>query len=215
MKKALFLTAVLLFAVGVFADTTYNNYQGLSPFWQPFGNPNTATYGEVFTTPNAPDTNLKDFSFWFADPVAPGDILLGGYIATWAGTNAGTLLYSSPAYDYANTGEGKITFTTGGLTLTPGQQYVMFLSVSQYYGLSAGNAQVDAGTALPGQLNGFGWYNNGGDFNALFNSSWDNFGASPDWAVELNFNPGVPEPGTLMLLGTGILGGLGALRRKF
>jgi hypothetical protein len=89
----------------------------------------------------------------------------------------------------------------------------MFLSVSQYYGQSVGQAQVDSGSALAG-LNGFGWYNNGSDFNALFTNSWDNYGAAPDWAVELNFNSGVPEPGTLMLLGTGILGGLGVLRRK-
>jgi hypothetical protein len=213
MKKALFLIGVLLFAVFSYADTTYNNFNGYSDYWHPFGNPNTATYGELFTAPSAPDTNLANFSFYMGSPDVSGDILLGAYIATWTGTNAGTLLYSSPSLDYDNAGQEKLTFDTGGLTLTPGQQYVMFLSVSQYYGQSAGEAFISQGSSIPG-LNGFGWYNNGGDFNALFTNSWDNFGASPDWAVELNFNSGVPEPGTLMLLGTGMLGGLGLLRRK-
>jgi hypothetical protein len=37
---------------------------------------------------------------------------------------------------------------------------------------------------------------------------------SPNWAVNLDFTYEFPEPSSLLLLGTGILGGLGALRRK-
>jgi len=209
MKKALFLVGVLLFSVIAYANTTYNNFNGYSDYWHPFGNPNTATYGELFTAPST-DLNLASFSFYMGSPYAAGNIVLGGYIATWNGTNAGTLLYSSPAYNYDNLGNEQITFNTGGLALSPGGQYVAFLSVSQYYGQSAGEAYVSQGTALNG-LNGFGWYNNSGDFNSLFSCCWDNYGASPDWAVDMEFTP---EPGTLMLLGTGILGGIGVLRRK-
>jgi len=209
MKKSLLLIGVLLFTLSGFANTSYNNYAGYNPYWYDLGYPNTATYGEIFTAPNT-DTNLESFSFWAANPVVSGDILLGGYIATWTGSNAGTLLYSSPSYDYPNTGEAQISFNTGGVTLVPGQQYVMFLSVSQYYGQSFGQLQVDAGNPLTG-LNGFAWYNNADDFNGLFTNGWDNYYASPDWAVDLEFTP---EPSSLMLLGTGILGGLGILRRK-
>lgn len=216
MKKTLLLAALLaVFSVASFADTTYNNYTGLNPFWHPFGNPDTATYGETFTSPNAPDTNLASFSFWMAAPETSGNIVLGAYIATWTGTNAGTLLYSSGPFNYDNTGEQKLTFNTGGLTLDPGQQYVMFLSVSEFYGQSAGTAQIDAGDpTIPG--GNFVYFNNEGNFDELFTNQWDATGLKPDWAVELNFTSGgaVPEPGTLLMLGTGLIGGVGVLRRK-
>lgn len=212
MKKSLFLVAVVLFAASAFADTTYNNFNGYQDYWNSFGNPNTATYGELFTAPNSGDTNLSSFSFYMGSPTVSGDITLGGYIATWDGNQAGTLLYSSPQTTYDNAGHEQVTFNTGGLGLQGGQQYVMFLSVSQYYGQSSGETSVSQGGSING-LNGFAYYNNSGDFNALFNSNWDAAGLSPDWAVDLEFNS-VPEPGSLMLLGTGILGGIGVLRRK-
>lgn len=208
MKK-LAVLAVLLVAISAFANTEYNNFTGYSDYWHPFGYPDTSTYGELFTAPNN-DTNLASFSFFMGSPYVTGNIVLGGYIATWTGFNAGTLLYSSPLVNYDNLGNEQITFNTGGLTMTPGAQYVMFLSVSQYYGQSSGQAYVVPGSSVSG-LNGFAYYNNSNDFNALFSNSWDAYGLSPDWAVDVQFTP---EPGTLLLLGTGILGGIGALRRK-
>jgi hypothetical protein len=211
MKKALFLAAVLLVAMSGFADTTYNNFNGYSDYWNPFGNPNTATYGELFTAPNNADNNLASFSFYMGSQLSPGNIITGAYIATWDGSKAGSLLYSSPQINYDNNGDEQISVNTGGLALNAGAQYVMFLSVSQYYGQSAGTAYVSQGGSISG-LNGFVYNNNGGDFNSLFTTAWSG-PLSPDWAVNLDFTP-VPEPGSLLMLGTGILGGIGVLRRK-
>ncbi|MFZ0707814.1 MAG: PEP-CTERM sorting domain-containing protein [Candidatus Korobacteraceae bacterium] len=213
MKKALLLSAVLLFALTSFGDTIINNFTGYNDYWHPFGDPRgaTQTYGEVFTAPDGIQ-NLSGFSFYMGNPIDSGTIITGAYIATWTGTHAGTLLYDSGEFDYDNAGNEKLTFTTGGLFVTPGQQYVMFLSTSKFNGDSFGTTFVPAGNTDP-NLNGFAYFNNGNEFDALFTLPWDGSGLSPDWAVELQFD-NAPEPGSLVLFGSGILSGLAILRRK-
>ncbi|MFZ0706657.1 MAG: PEP-CTERM sorting domain-containing protein [Candidatus Korobacteraceae bacterium] len=215
MKKALLLSAVLLFAVTSFADTIINNFNGYNDTWAPFGDPATATqtYGEIFTAPNGIN-DLTTFSFYMGNQysVFGGNIITGAYIATWTGTHAGQLLFSSPEINYDNLGNEEITVSTNNVIVTPGQQYIAFLSTSQYHGQSMGEAYASAGSADP-NLNGFAYFNNGRAFDDLFALPWDGFGLSPDWAVNLEFTS-IPEPSTLVFLGTGILSGLGMLRRK-
>ncbi len=214
MRTVFLSAAVLLFASSGFAGTVYDNFTGYSPYWNPLGYPNTATYGETFTAPTNGDTNLQSFGFYMAGPVTSGDMIVSAYIATWTGSNAGTLLFTSPSIDYANTGDAELTFSTGGLSLTGGANYVAFLSISQYYGQSSGESYISAGDpTIPG--GGFVYYNNGGSFGDLFSNVWDSTGLQPDWAITATFDPGsgVPEPGTVILLGAGLLAVMGIRRR--
>ncbi len=213
MKGTLLLSAVLLIAVTSFADTSINNFTGYNDQWPGFGGlGGEATFGELFTIPNNA-TNLSSFSFYMGNPWQGHNdpIITGAYIATWTGTHAGTLLYSSPQITYDNMGDEEITVNPGILNLSIGQQYVMFLSVSQYYGQSDGLAQVSGG-GESGYLYGFVDIHSGSDFNSVFTDPWDG-PSTPDLAVDLEFNS-VPEPASLLLLGSGVLAGVSFLHRK-
>ncbi len=164
VKKALLLSAVLLFAASTFADTIINNFSGYNDGYYPFGDPRgaTQTYGEIFTAPGGIN-DLNGFSFYMGDSYAPGNIITGAYVATWTGTHAGTLLYSSPQITYDNAGNEEININPGNVLVTPGQQYVIFLSTSEYNGQSMGEAYVTTGDSHP-NLNGFAYFNNGNEF---------------------------------------------------
>ena len=150
MRKLTCLLVLLLAAGSCFADTTYNNFTGYSDYWHPLGNPKTSTYGETFTAP-ATDTSLQTLKFYMGSPYVAGDIKLAAYVASWTGTNAGTLLWSSPMVDYDNAGDEVLSFNVGGLNLDSNGSYVAFLSVSQFYGESSGEAYVSQGDgSIPG-----------------------------------------------------------------
>jgi hypothetical protein len=107
-------------------------------FISSFGNPNTATYGQVVTVPSTNDTVLQSFSFYIKlSDTCP----FRGYVYAWDGTKAtGSALYKSPVrWTSSFDNFEEVTFETGGIALTPGAQYVLFASTSEEVGLpSAG-----------------------------------------------------------------------------
>jgi hypothetical protein len=215
--QVLALVAVLLFAgaVGARADTAYNNSASANTAIYPFGNPNSATYGETFSAPTNGDTQLNSFSL-FLSPYGSGPIQFAGYVATWNGSEIGSVLYSSSQITYNQSGTQQFTFAPD-VNLTAGGEYVAFLSVtSGYNSSSAGEAEmpgVSSGGTIPGGQ--FVFQNNSGDFAALSTSAWRTWSV-PDAEFQADFSSPtpVPEPSSLILLGSGGLGLFGVIRRK-
>ena len=105
MKKSLFLAAVLLFAISGFANTTYNNFHGLHVTGIRLEIPTPPRTANCSPRPTAPTPISRAFRSGLPAPSVPVTSSLGGYIATWDGTKAGTLLYSSPMVNYENVGD--------------------------------------------------------------------------------------------------------------
>ena len=179
-----------------------------------YGYDNTATYGQTFMV-EAGATSITDFSLFLRDRyTGSGTLDLRGYLATWDGTNAVNLLYSSPTATMNADGTlQEFSFNTASLAVNPGDWLVAFLSISEL-----GTQDINqfgmpyAGDVIAGQ---FVFMNNGQDFGALFTDDWTAgwVGEQDAW-LTVNFASGVPEPSTwaMMLLGFGAAGF--AMRRR-
>jgi outer membrane autotransporter protein len=141
----------------------------------PWGVTNTATYGQTIT-PVVGQTILTGFTFELArtSGTAPQ---FQGYVYQWDSvTNriVGSALFASPLMTApSGTGFTPVTINTGNVTLTVGQQYVLFLSTSQAQPQPAGLykwGQLTNNTAYVGGQ--FVFNNNGANFASLSTSAW-------------------------------------------
>ena len=118
------------------------------PLWdgtqsiQSWGVTNTATYGQTIT-PTAGQTRLSSFTFQLGQTsgTAPQ---YQAFVFQWDATNqriTGSALFSSSVFT-APSGAAftPVTINTGSVVLTPGQQYVLFLSTSK--SAAAGDCQL-------------------------------------------------------------------------
>ena len=200
---------------------TFSVWNGVDDAF-PFGSPNTATYGETIT---APGGVLNDFSFWFTNGTNGGALQYSAYVGTWTGTAVGAVLWQSGG---TFTGNGTSAFVqqqfnTGGLALTSGQVYALFVNASPYITAHPSTTATDfLGATLTSTYAGgaYIYTNNGNDFNGIFNS-WDQPGGTGafcgtcDLALVAHFSAGTvtPEPATMTLFATGLVG-LAASRRR-
>jgi hypothetical protein len=195
-------TAILAFAVPAMAaniDTTGADVDTIYSF----GSPNTATYGQTFS-PTAGQTQITGSSLFLRDRWAgEGTLDLRGYVAGWDGTKATSILFESATQIMNADGTlQEFAFTTS-LAVTPGSQYVAFLSVANLGELANSEfGMPQSGDLVPGA---FVFSNNGTDFSSLTSTPWSiGWIGNDDVRFKASFvGTAVPEPGTLALFGFG------------
>jgi hypothetical protein len=136
-----------------------------------FGNPNTATYGQVITAPEAVLTG-----FTFRVDQLEADVVFRGEVYAWdSGANraTGAPLFESKALTTSGTALQDVTVDTGSTSLTPGQLYVLFFTTSKDFEAGATNAGVfrrAPNTAYSG--GDFVYLNNGTDEKLWTSEAW-------------------------------------------
>ena len=93
-----------------------------------FGAPDTATYGQTFT---APGSLLDSFSLFLRNRfTGTASLDLRGYVAGWNGLMASSILYESSTRTMNAGGALQQFDFSPSQPLTPGRQYVVFLSIA-------------------------------------------------------------------------------------
>jgi hypothetical protein len=194
--SALFACA---FAIAAFGSSpvaaksinTVRSWDGTS-YVQPFGCPDTTTYGQVITVPQN-ETSLNKFTFRWIN-LNTGSMVVRGEVYAWDGTKAtGSALWeSSPKkIQYPDFVFHKRVFNPGSIAVTPGAQYVLFASIDKDYekctnGYELGWGLVTSGDAYPGGF--FVYQNNSGDESQWTTTAWSTFNPE-DVAFHAFFSP--------------------------
>ncbi len=206
-KRMLAASVAMCFATPALADI--DNTGADTGTVNAFGFQNTATYGNTFTT-GAGDTTINSFSMYLRNRWdGSGTLDLRGYIATWDGSKAGSILYSSATQTMNGAATLQEFAFAPNIAVNANTQYVAFLSVSEL------GAQAQSTFGMPIGGNGiaggaFVFLNNGTDFGALTSQNWSQGWVGQDdvW-LKVDFGAGVvPEPAAwaLMIAGFGLVG---------
>jgi hypothetical protein len=188
------------------------------------GNPETSTYGEAITTP-AGATNITSFSFWLQGDTG---FEFQSFVSAWDNTNyalTGSMLYLSPVTTLADGNMDEFTFSGLNIPVTPGTIYQFGVTIDNVFGADSGFYSEYLGGDILSNGNStyyFDWSNDLGNSSLLY-TNWntagaggcaDNGGACGQAAYLVNYSgSAIPEPGTMTLIGSALLG-LGVLLRK-
>ncbi|MCB5185453.1 FxDxF family PEP-CTERM protein [Methylobacillus gramineus] len=206
--KASVLSVTLMMAFATIAqantDTTISTVEAWN--WssgvQPFGEGNTATYGQTITT-GEQGLYLDSFTFY----LSPLNIPFTAEVGTWNGDRIGEIVYQSASILLSATGSFNPVTVNPGINLVPDAQYVLYFTTS---GIQSGTTEtnrwgyLDDGASYAGGE--FVFINNGNDRSQLTQDAW-----TTNWNGDLVFSVNVvavPEPSTygLLLIGLGLVG---------
>lgn len=213
---ALFSASVTAADAGIISTLPQWNGSTSVASW---GGGGTGVYGETFS---APTNQLDSFTFEVNDFGVAANFVAQVY--AWSGSllagnspqgATGPALYtSSTLHTSGVVGFNAITINTGGVSLTPGNNYVMLFADIGGDTTAGEFGLVGSPTSVPGD-GGFNFYNNNYTLSSINSNPWDDFGNFGSLAYTAKFGSAssVPEPPTLALMGLG-LAGLGVSRRK-
>ena len=135
--------------------------------------PASTVFGQSFTVP-AGTPLLNSFSFWLnAGGGWQPNVTFAAYVMGWDGSKAvGPVLWKSAAFSGPTTTMQRYDFKVPSLALTPGGQYIAFLSTIEYLTLVPTNAQVLMGYVYNPYSGGRFYDFSTSDFSALTTTSW-------------------------------------------
>jgi hypothetical protein len=178
-------------------DTTGSWNGSSSVFF--FGYPDTATYGQ--TVKVSGDNVLNSFTFFMKQPAS---LTFSGHVYAWDGAKAsGSAIWSSGPMSTAGTGTFEaVTFNTGNLNLTSGNDYVLFATVTGHGGSGLGEWGFMSSNVYNDGL--FVFLNNGQSpdwTTSNWSQNWQ--GTSSDLAFIARFSDGgtvIPGPAAALTM---------------
>lgn len=194
MIAAALALATALFA-GQAAAQNIDTTAAASGIFGIFGVPDTATYGQTITIP-AGVTQLTSFGFEMQS--VPSTVVFRGEVYLWDDANnraTGPALYESAVRSTTGATPQLITFSPpGGVTVVPGQKYVIFATTSRDQAGASGQGLWAASSSNPYAGGDAVFINSGANPADWTSVAWA-VNATTDFGFVANFNaPPAPVP---------------------